>query len=330
VFASGATIYLLLPALMKVFAAWPRLSKLDLLWMLAALGAEIGSFVCTFGLKRLALSTTAWFPVVTAALTGNSVTNILPGGDATGAAIEYRMLSTAGIGTGAVIGGPAATGFIQTGSLLALPVIAVPTVLVGSHVSRGLVHVMYLGVALFAAYTVLGVVVFRTDKPIALAGRLAQGIRNRALPHRTPLTGLDQKLLSQRDATAASLGRHWKMAVLLASGRVALDFACLLGVLAATRSDPRPSLVLVAYAATMVVALLPVTPGGLGLVEGSMVGLLVLAGIPAGTAVLSTLGYRILSYWLPILAGPIGYAAFRIRYRNASAKAGPSLTAADR
>jgi uncharacterized protein (TIRG00374 family) len=306
---------------MKVSSAFPRLSKLDPIWMLAALGAEVASFVCTFGLKRLALSTTAWFPVVTAALTGNSVTNVLPGGDATGAAIEYRMLSTAGIGTGAVIGGLAATGFVQTGSLLALPVIAVPTVLLSSNVSRGLVHVTYLGVGLFAAYTLLGVVVFRTDKPLALAGRLAQNLRNRVLPHRPPLRGLDQKLISQRDATAASLGKHWKAALLLASGRVVLDFGCLLGVLAATRSDPRPWLVLVAYAATMVIALLPVTPGGLGLVEGSMVGLLVLAGIPAGSAVLSTLGYRILSYWLPILVGPVAYLAFHIRYRGSTAKA---------
>jgi uncharacterized protein (TIRG00374 family) len=110
---------------------------------------------------------------------------------------------------------------------------------------------------------------------------------------------------------------------------VALDFSCLLGVLAATRSNPRPSLVLVAYAATMVIALLPLTPGGLGLVEGSMVGLLVLAGIPAGSAVLATLGYRILSYWLPILAGPIAYLAFRLRYRGPTPKAHPTSGGVD-
>jgi uncharacterized protein (TIRG00374 family) len=62
------------------------------------------------------------------------------------------------------------------------------------------------------------------------------------------------------------------------------------------------------------VALLPLTPGGLGIVEASLSGLLILAGVHAAYAFLATLAYRIASYWLPLLAGPPAYLLFRHRY----------------
>jgi putative heme transporter len=61
--------------------------------------------------------------------------------------------------------------------------------------------------------------------------------------------------------------------------------------------------------------MIPITPGGLGLVEPSLTGLLVLAEVNSGQAVLATLTYRLASYWAPLLAGPVAYALFRIRYR---------------
>jgi Lysylphosphatidylglycerol synthase TM region len=73
-------------------------------------------------------------------------------------------------------------------------------------------------------------------------------------------------------------------------------------------------LVLLAYSAAGIVALFPVTPGGLGIVEASLSGLLILAGVRSGYAVLATLAYRIASYWLPLIAGPPAYLLFRHGY----------------
>lgn len=87
-----------------------------------------------------------------------------------------------------------------------------------------------------------------------------------------------------------------------------------MAVLHATKSNPRPSLVLLAYGSAGVIGLIPVTPGGLGLVEASLSGFLILAGVGAGDALLATLAYRIISYWLPTLAGPLTYFLFRRRY----------------
>jgi uncharacterized protein (TIRG00374 family) len=65
-----------------------------------------------------------------------------------------------------------------------------------------------------------------------------------------------------------------------------------------------------------VIGLIPITPGGLGIVEASLSGFLVLAGLTGAEAVLATLAYRLASYWLPMLAGPVAYATFRHRYRD--------------
>ena len=84
---AGAAIYLVLPRLIAVLGAWPRLSTLNPVWFTVALAAELISFTCNFGLQRLALRTKGWFVVVTAGLAGNAVTDSLPGGDAAGAAV---------------------------------------------------------------------------------------------------------------------------------------------------------------------------------------------------------------------------------------------------
>ena len=324
---AGLAIYLVLPKLIAVFGAWPRLSTLNPVWFAVALAAELLSFTCNFALQKLALRTSAWFPVVTAGLAGNAVTNSLPGGEAAGAAVQFGMLTTAGFDTGTAVGGLAAFSLIGIGGLLALPVFALPAVLAGVPVSPGLAHTALLGIAGFAAFAVFGEIVLRADWPLAAAGRAAQRLRNWATRgRRPPVTGLDRRLLAQRDTIRGVLDRKWWQAALLTAGRLGFDYGCLLAALCATGASPQPSLVLLAYAAAGIVALLPLTPGGLGIVEASLSGLLVLAGVRAGYAVLAILAYRIASYWLPLLAGPPAYLLFRHRYgRPVLRRATPGL-----
>ncbi len=63
--------------------------------------------------------------------------------------------------------------------------------------------------------------------------------------------------------------------------------------LRAVGGQPRPSLVLLAYAATQLLALIPLTPGGLGFVEAGLVGTVTLAGVTLQDALVATLLYRL-------------------------------------
>jgi uncharacterized protein (TIRG00374 family) len=316
VVVAGLAIYLVFPAITEVLASWPRLSTLDPRWLIAALIAQAAHFTCTFALQRLALRTKAWFPVITSTLASNAITLIMPGGAAVGAAVQFRMLATSGEDTSSTVGGLAAFSLLGVGGILALPAFALPVILLGAPTSRGLVNAAILGAIGFVAFAAFGAVLLAYDAPLRWAGRTAQRVRNWVLRKRPPLEGLDQTLLSERNEIRAVLGRQWWQALLLSAGRLAFDYLTLLFALRATGSHPRPSLVLVAYAIAGLLGMIPLTPGGLGIVEAGLTGLLVLAEVNSSQAVLATLTYRIASYWVPLLAGPIAYGLFRIRYRS--------------
>jgi len=323
---AGAAIYLVLPKLLAVLREWPRLSTLNPVWFTVALAAEIVAFIFNFALQRLALRTRGWFAVVTAGLAGNAVTNSLPGGDAAGAAVQFRMLATAGFDTDTAVGGLTTFSLLGVGGLLALPVFVLPAILAGVPVSRGLVHTALLGLAGFVLYAICGVILLRTERPLAALGRAAQRLYNWvSRGHRPPLTGLDTRLLAERDTIRTVLGEKWWQAVLLTAGRLGFDYGCLLAALRATGAEPQPSLVLLAYSAAGIIGLFPLTPGGLGIVEASLSGLLILAGTRPAYAFLATLAYRVASYWLPLLAGLPAYLLFRHRYgRPAPQRATPA------
>ena len=325
---AGVAIYLVLPSLTEVFGSWPRLSTLNPIWFSVALASELAHFMCTFTLQRLALRTRGWFPVITAQLAGGAISNIIPAGAAAGAAVQFRMLTACGIDTDVAVGGLTAFSLLGVGALLALPIFALPAILFGSPVSRGLAQAAFIGVGGFALFVAFGAMIMATDRPLAVSGRLVERVRNRLLRHRPPMTGFDDRLVSQRNAIRSVLGRKWLQAVVLTAGRMFFDYGCLLAALRATGSHPRPSLVLLAYAVAGIIGLVPITPGGLGIVEASMSGLLVLAGVPASDAFLATLAYRLASYWLPLLAGPFAYFAFWWRYGRPGARSavagGPS------
>jgi uncharacterized protein (TIRG00374 family) len=141
-------------------------------------------------------------------------------------------------------------------------------------------------------------------------------MRNRLVRKRTPITGLPERLLEQRNLIRAVLGQQWWQATLLSAGRLLFDYLCLLFSVRAVGAHPRPSLILLAYAVAGIIGLVPITPGGLGIVEASLSGVLVLAGLTGVQAVLATLAYRLASYWLPLLSGPFAYGAFKYRYRH--------------
>ncbi|HEX4220357.1 MAG TPA: lysylphosphatidylglycerol synthase transmembrane domain-containing protein [Acidimicrobiales bacterium] len=319
---AGVALYLVAPKVTAVFTSFPQLASVDFIWLGAALVAQAAHFGCTFALQRIALRTKAWFPVVTAQLAGNAISLIMPGGAAAGAAVQFRMLATSGMDAGEAVGGLTAFSLLGVAGLLALPVFALPAVLFGTPINHSLFDAALLGIVGFVFFAGFSAAVLLSDRPLRLLGQAIQWVRNRIiLRHRPPLTGLERQLLTQRDLIRGVLGQQWWKAVLLSAGRLVFDFLCLLCALRAVGSKPSPALVLIAYAVTGIIGMIPITPGGLGIVEASLSGFLVLAGVNSGDAVLATLAYRLASYWLPLFSGPVAYAIFKRRYRHAKPSA---------
>ena len=127
-----------------------------------------------------------------------------------------------------------------------------------------------------------------------------------------------EDIIARRDEVVSSLGKRWHKALGVAVANWLLDYATLVVALIAVGADPRPSLVLLAFAGAAVLGMIPITPGGLGFVEAGLTGMLTIAGIPAGDALLATLAYRLFQFWLPIPAGLVAYFLFRRKYGKPS------------
>jgi uncharacterized protein (TIRG00374 family) len=307
------SLYLLAPKLIDMLTSWSELKTLDPLWFGLALFFEVMSFVSLWEIERVALRTSSWFAVATTQLTSNAAGSVVPGGGATAAALAYSMFVRAGIRAGDVASGLAATTIATTATVLALPVLALPAFLGGLEAPHRLVAAGYVGIAAFVALAIVAAVAFAWDRPLVLAADGAAWCLRRVHKDEAA-SGLPSRLLAQRDRLLNVFGDRWLFALAGAIGKAGFDYVALVCCLAAVGARPNPSLVLLAYVAGALLALIPVTPGGLGFVEAGLTGMLTLAGVGAEQAVVATLAYRLMSFWLPLPAGAIAYLFFRHRY----------------
>jgi uncharacterized protein (TIRG00374 family) len=239
---------------------------------------------------------------------------VFPGGGATATVVAASMLRQAGIDTGEAAAAFSTSTLLQLATTFALPILALPAIVGGARINHSLATAAYLGAVVFVLLLGAGSLILGTDRPLELVGRAAQWLLNRTARRRRPITDLSRRLLDARDFVRTTLGREWWKALCAAAGNTGFDYLALLAALRAVGADPRPSLVLLAYTAAEVLALVPVTPGGLGFVEAGLVGTLGLAGVPAADALAATLLYRIVAFWLPLPAGGLAYLLFRRRY----------------
>src|SRR6266536_1826477 len=308
---AAVSLYVLLPTLVSVFGSWRSLSHLDWYFAVLVLACEAASYVCLWELDRIALGTSAWFPIACAQLAGTAVGRIVPGAPTP---FTVELLRKAGVDTGEAAAAFTASTGLQLATTAALPLLPLPAIIGGAPVSHGLATAAYLGAGVLLLLVAAGAAAFATDTPLRLVGRGIQWLRNHTVRRRRQVVGLPRELLADRDFIASTLGGRWRAALVAAVANTGLDYLALLCALRAVGAAPRPSLVVLAYTAAELLALLPFTPGGLGFVEAGLVGTLALAGVPGTKAVAATLLYRLVAYWLPIPAGGVAYLLFRRRY----------------
>ena len=305
--------YVVWPSLVGVFGSFRELRHVNPGWFPVMVALEAASFFCIWALIGLCLRSKRYFLIGTSQLAGNSISRVLPGGNAVGAALQYRLLVAGGMDPTRIATGLTAVSLINVATVFALPLLSVPAILGGVAVNRGLARAAWLGVGAFILLVAAGAALLLANGPIVWAGRLFQRMRNAVLRKRPPLTDFPERLTRARDVVRATLGERWGQAILRSAGNVLFDYLALLAALVAAGARPKASLVLLAYVSAVVLGLIPITPGGLGFVEAGLAATLVLAGVPAAQATLATLAYRLASYWLPIAIGPIAYALYRRR-----------------
>jgi uncharacterized protein (TIRG00374 family) len=312
---TAISLYLVGPALLAAFASWPDVKDLDPLLLGLIVIAQLGAFVSFWAILRLTLGMRAWSPVVTSQLAANAVARLAPGGGAVGSAVQFRMLTQAGLPQATIARGLTAGGLLTTGAVLTLPALALPAVLFGSRrIEDHLARAAWAGGAALVVLVAAGAVLLFTDRPLRWAGVTLQRLRNALRRRHPPRTDLPEQLMRERDFLRDVLQERWLEALLATAGRWGFDYGSLLLALVAVGATPAPSAVLLAFCTAQVLSLVPLTPGGLGFVEAGLTGTLALAGVSPGDALVATLTYRLAAYWLPIPFGAGAYVVHRRRY----------------
>jgi uncharacterized protein (TIRG00374 family) len=122
--------------------------------------------------------------------------------------------------------------------------------------------------------------------------------------------------------TAIEVLRHPRLGLLGAPAYWAFDIATLWAAFHAFGAAPPAPVVVMAYLIGTLANAIPL-PGGIGGVEGGMIGAFLALGVNGGDAVLAVLAYRALSFWLPTLPGLVAYLQLRrtiARWREESAE----------
>lgn len=322
---TGIGLYVVAPSLLTMFQAWPELAHVDVPWFFVLAGLQLGRLVSLWWLTKLALAPASaaddgavphlgWGATATAQLAGSAAAKVLPGGGATGGVIQAKVLIDAGQPGRSVASGLTAIGLLNNAVLFLLPVLTIPALLIGPPPAEQLQLGLVVSVILAAVIVAISVTALTWPGLLAATGHGVGRVAHLVRPKVTP-AGVADGLLAQRTRIADAFhGRWWRSVFAMAASRM-FDYASLVAALVAFGAHARPSEVLLAYVVSQALAIVPITPGGVGFVDLGLTGMLVLIGVPADTAVIATLLYRLFSFWLPIPLGLFAWTGWRISRR---------------
>ena len=289
--AAVSVLYLLIPRLAGLDDTWGRLRDGDPAWIALAVVMELVSFAGYAALLRLVAGIgrrASW----SITLAGVAATRLFAAAGAGGIALTAWALRRRGMGRRTVLTR------LSTFFVVLYGVFMVAMVIAGVGLWSG----WFSGPAPFGLTVVpavFGAIVIAAALLVALVP-----------------TDLDHRLGRRMAAVPAAMGAGVRGALELARSREpgllgapawwGFDILVLWASLRAFGAAPAGAVLVMAYFVGQLGNTLPL-PGGVGGVEGALVGALVAFGEAAGPVLAGVLTYRALAFWLPTVPGVIAY-----------------------
>jgi hypothetical protein len=304
--------YLVLPQIAGARRAVNLLGKVNPAWLLAGVALEALAILAYAQLTRSLIppdERPSLWAMVRMTLSTLGVSHVVPGGTAVGASLGYRLLTEAGIR-------PTDAGFALATQGLGSAVVLNALLWLGLVVSiplRGF-NPLYLTAAILGALLLggLAVAVLLLTKGEERAARVVCIVAEH-LPFvkAEAVSGALSRVADRLRGLAADPGLLARSTGWAALNWL-LDAASLWVFLAAFGQRMGPDGLLVAYGLANVLAAIPITPGGLGVVEAVLTSMLVAFGAPKDEAILGVISYRLVNFWLPIPLGGLAYVSLRV------------------
>jgi uncharacterized protein (TIRG00374 family) len=312
-------LYFVLPKLLGLRQTWNRIDRGDPWWLALAAGLEALSFAGYVALFRAVFARDSArvraapriklresYQITMASL---AATRLFAAAGAGGIALTAWALRRAGLGPRSV----------------AARLLAFLTLLYGVYMAAFIVGGvgLYLGAfpgpapfAITVVPAIFGALVIALFGGVALVGgRLERIVARLSAVERWP--GRVARWLAALSATGAvgvrtaiDLVRSRDPALLGAVAWWAFDIAVLWACFHAFGSAPPQAVIVMAYFVGMLGNTLPL-PGGIGGVDGGMIGAFTAFGVNVELSIVAVLAYRAFAFWLPTVPGAVAYIQLR-------------------
>jgi uncharacterized protein (TIRG00374 family) len=328
VISAVAFLYFVLPKLLGLQETWHRIQDGNLWWLALGVVLEVLSFVGYVVLFRAVFvrgdSRIDWRESYQITMAGLAATRLFASAGAGGIALTAWALRRSGM----------------EARIVACRMIAFLALLYGVYMATLVIDGLglYLGVfpgsapfAITVVPAIFGAVVIALFLSVSLlpgdferlvarwtsrGGWVSRTARRLATAPATAATGV---------RTALSLVRSRDPYVLGAIAWWGFDIAVLWACFHAFGAAPPQAVIVMAYFVGMVGNTLPL-PGGIGGVDGGMIGAFSAFGVPVEVSVVAVLAYRGIAFWLPTVPGGVAYLQLRRTVNRWRAAEAPSYT----
>jgi uncharacterized protein (TIRG00374 family) len=320
----AVVVLLVVPQFHSAAHDLPLLKRISIGWIVAGVLFEVVSFMA-YGLFTRGVLPPRGRPryhrLLRIDVIGSALTHLLPGGGAAASGLRFKMLRDAGVDGGdAALGsvlqgmgsGLVVNAMLVVGALLVLPFRGVggnPLYLVGAAIGVGhicLIAILWLGLMRYE------------EGSVRIARRAA------ARWHRSDTLERAVRGVAGRLRQLAAHPQMLVRAVLWSLANWLFDAASLWVFLLAFGNRVGFGDLLLAFGLAHTLAILPITPGGVGIIEGILVPALVGFGTPMSIALLGVLTWRLFNFWAPIPIGALAWLSLRLGRPNRPEPAEPA------
>jgi putative heme transporter len=328
VISAVAFLYFVLPKLLGLKETWNRIQSGNGWWLALGVVLEVLSFAGYVALFRAVFvrgkSQIDWRESYQITMAGLAATRLFASGGAGGIALTAWALRRSGMEP----------------RIVACRMIAFMALLYGVYMGTLVIDGLGLYLGVFPgpapfAITVVPAIFGAAVITVFLAVSLLPGDFDRLVARWTSGGGRIGRVAGRLAAapaaaatgvrTALSLVRSRDPYVLGAIGWWGFDIAVLWACFHAFGSAPPQAVIVMAYFVGMVGNTLPL-PGGIGGVDGGMIGAFSAFGVPVEVSVVSVLAYRGIAFWLPTVPGAVAYLQLRRTVNRWRTSQAPSYT----
>jgi len=324
-----AVFFGVFPQLANISDVWGHVTEMSWIQVVALSAVAVGSLLA-YGLVLMAVMPGLTFAQATVvSQSSTAVANTMPAGGALALGVSYRFYGSWGYSRAVITRNVVVTGIWNVFAKLAMPVIALALIAITGEVSTALIAAAIAGLVVLAIAIAVGSLALASETGARRVGELAgpfAGWVNRRLRRPAPTDTGATAVLFRRDTIGLLRDRGGRLTAAMVLSHVSVFLVLLWSLRAVGVSAGEVGWieVLAAYAMARLFSAVPVTPGGVGLVELGLAGALIAVGGPHAGVVAGVLVFRALSFFLPL---PFGLATYLV-WRNEASWRRPVVAAA--